>query len=680
MPSLVTSAKVFVSSPSDVGEERIAVIRAVERVNRLPHVREKYVLQPFRYEEIAPQIGDEPQVVVDRACEVGECYFVICLLWQRMGTPFVHPVSQERFLSGTHYEFISAFRAREESDGRYPHVLLYRKLAGNSDDFDSGQAKLVDNFFGSLEGENAEIKALYSGFESVDQFENEIFQHLLEILHSNPPKSEPECDLPKIVEEDRRLDVAVPMTASVQDVVEVWVKVSLSDSVGLKQELPDQPEFAGAPAKDDAREKFMAVAFEKDSKTEKLLPLPTEVSVRTTDFEVLDDRRNIELVPGRDSATLVFALRPLAVTSAAIIQITVRTKSMHSEHWIENSSMVRRVKLTGSSSDVQPQTPAITSTKMDEAVTSDEPGKPTDCSVNASQSMPPSSSAPVFSPDSGVSGKTRSSNLLKVAAIVLPVLLLGFFVASSFWIQAPKVALHPVNQRSSIEFAVEEIREMKTGFQSRVSDYTAVLVKKERIAGELGDRDIVKLKVNPAANDLDSLRLYTRHNARAIRGQEQIWSPEYDGRVAFHERGGALPIRTRYVDPAGFISMRSNLYPITEWGIEKMIDRLQIKLATIEDFSNYAVHRKDGAVNGKEVEIVTIEAKQNHAAPKFYRLKYYIDKEYGFATGYELFDKPDKENAHPSLLEQYFYSDVKTNVGLTDLDFDVTNPEYAFPK
>ena len=111
-----------------------------------------------------------------------------------------------------------------------------------------------------------------------------------------------------------------------------------------------------------------------------------------------------------------------------------------------------------------------------------------------------------------------------------------------------------------------------------------------------------------------------------------------------------------------------------------MIDRLQVKLATIEDFSNYTVRRKDGAVNGKEVEIVTIEAKQNHAAPKFYRLKYYIDKEYGFATGYELFDKPDKENAHPSLLEQYFYSDVKTNVGLTDLDFDVTNPEYAFPK
>ena len=210
MPSLVTSAKVFVSSPSDVGEERIAVIRAVERVNRLPHVREKYVLQPFRYEEIAPQVGDEPQVVVDRACEVGECYFVICLLWQRMGTPFVHPVSQERFLSGTHYEFISAFRAREESNGRYLHVLLYRKLAENSGDFDSGQVQLVDNFFGSLEGENAEIKVLYAGFESVDQFESEIFQHLLEILHENPPTPIPECHVPKIVEEDRRLDVAVP--------------------------------------------------------------------------------------------------------------------------------------------------------------------------------------------------------------------------------------------------------------------------------------------------------------------------------------------------------------------------------------------------------------------------------------------------------------------------------------
>ncbi len=31
------------------------------------------------------------------------------------------------------------------------------------------------------------------------------------------------------------------------------------------------------------------------------------------------------------------------------------------------------------------------------------------------------------------------------------------------------------------------------------------------------------------------------------------------------------------------------------------------------------------------------------------------------------------------LLESYNYHDVKTNVGLTEADFDTKNPEYSFP-
>jgi len=348
MPTLVTSAKVFVSSPSDVLEERIAVIRAVERINRLPQVREKIVLQPFRYEEIAPSLGVEPQVIVDRACRVGECYFVICLFWNRMGTPFVHPVSQDRYLSGSHYEFITAFKSREESNGGFPHILVYRKLSPDdgSKELDETQARLVEDFFQDFEGESAKYKGLYAGFSSLEEFEREVFFHLLEVLHQNPPIPAPELTIPKIVEEDRRLEVASPSIAGINDVVEVWVKICLANSDGLKRELPDEADFPGTPSKADARDKFMAVAFEQDDRTSKLLPLPTEVEIRTSDFEVLDSKRRVELIPGQDSSTLLFALKPIRSSGTAIVQVFVRTKSMHSENWIENSSMIQRIKLT----------------------------------------------------------------------------------------------------------------------------------------------------------------------------------------------------------------------------------------------------------------------------------------------------------------------------------------------
>ena len=181
---------------------------------------------------------------------------------------------------------------------------------------------------------------------------------------------------------------------------------------------------------------------------------------------MLDDRRNIELVPGRDSATLVFALRPIAVTSLAAVQVTDRTKSMHSEHWIENSSMVRRVKLTSSPASIQPNSQTITSTRIEEAVTFDATEMLPDDSIKdsistpASGSMNPESPSPVISERIDLPVETHSANLFKVAAVVLPVLLLGFFIVSSFWSCASKGELQPDNQRSSIEFTVEEIREM----------------------------------------------------------------------------------------------------------------------------------------------------------------------------------------------------------------------------
>ena len=39
---------------------------------------------------------------------------------------------------------------------------------------------------------------------------------------------------------------------------------------------------------------------------------------------------------------------------------------------------------------------------------------------------------------------------------------------------------------------------------------------------------------------------------------------------------------------------------------------------------------------------------------------------------------PTEPGGQPVLEEEYTYSDIKVNVGLTDLDFDPNNPDYSY--
>ncbi len=62
----------------------------------------------------------------------------------------------------------------------------------------------------------------------------------------------------------------------------------------------------------------------------------------------------------------------------------------------------------------------------------------------------------------------------------------------------------------------------------------------------------------------------------------------------------------------------------------------------------------------------------------FYQVRVYIDQELGLPIRFEAYDWPDGPDAEPVLVEEYSYTDLKVNVGLSDHDFDVSNAGYAF--
>ena len=62
----------------------------------------------------------------------------------------------------------------------------------------------------------------------------------------------------------------------------------------------------------------------------------------------------------------------------------------------------------------------------------------------------------------------------------------------------------------------------------------------------------------------------------------------------------------------------------------------------------------------------------------FHKVLLFIDREHGLPIRFEAYDWPRSPGAAPDLIEEYTYNDLKTNVGLTDRDFDPNNASYSF--
>lgn len=176
---------VFLSSPGDVSEERHRVKRVIERYNGLHSIADRYVLRLLAYEEIAPaEVGKSPQVIVDlHMREASRSDLFICIFGHRMGTPVILEKTGERFLSGTEYEFVDAYR-HNQKHGK-PYILLYRGLKPFPPETNPEQLTTVEAFFKRFEGEQAEFKGLYKTYRSNEEFEDMLFHDIDAAISKN---------------------------------------------------------------------------------------------------------------------------------------------------------------------------------------------------------------------------------------------------------------------------------------------------------------------------------------------------------------------------------------------------------------------------------------------------------------------------------------------------------------
>ena len=137
---------------------------------------------------------------------------------------------------------------------------------------------------------------------------------------------------------------------------------------------------------------------------------------------------------------------------------------------------------------------------------------------------------------------------------------------------------------------------------------------------------------------------------------------------------------TLQLEPTSAQAMEDNRHPITEAGIGPLIETL-LKRWSVElnpEERRILTFRDDMLVGTRRCSM--IESTHPHRRPHFlfHKVRVFIDQELGLPIRFEAYNWPKLPHAESELTEEYSYSDLKLNVGLQEIDFDVANTAYSF--
>ncbi len=218
-------------------------------------------------------------------------------------------------------------------------------------------------------------------------------------------------------------------------------------------------------------------------------------------------------------------------------------------------------------------------------------------------------------------------------------------------------------------------------------DYTARFEKIESDTNhQQMDKTVIRLKTQTRFRSptLDApRRIYMNFSEpSSIRGREVIWRQDlYDGKMAVHEPGFLLSLKTIWLDPNGFLAMQGQKHPISEIGIVKLTEQLLEKGKQDLGNPNLTIHLQiDHIYDDRATHLITITKNPTvHIEGDYQKAEVVFDPERNVVLAFRSYAAPELPSDPPQLIESYSYHDLQMNVGLTESDFDVTNAEYGFP-
>jgi hypothetical protein len=205
-------------------------------------------------------------------------------------------------------------------------------------------------------------------------------------------------------------------------------------------------------------------------------------------------------------------------------------------------------------------------------------------------------------------------------------------------------------------------------------DYEAVFTKRELVGRTMyADQMLIKHRHQPFSV---YLRFVGKNDGREVLYVEN----RNQGKLLAHESPSSLKslVGTISLDPNSPRAMEEGRHPITEIGMQKMIEALIQQWEFETKLADCAVKFYPNAKLG-DIECQVVES--SHAQPrpefKFKMTRLYIDKKTNFPIRVEQWGFP-RPGSEPFVIEEYTYTSIKHDVGLADADFDVRNRSYKF--
>ena len=243
--------------------------------------------------------------------------------------------------------------------------------------------------------------------------------------------------------------------------------------------------------------------------------------------------------------------------------------------------------------------------------------------------------------------------------------------------EAIEEAKHPLDPLMDVAtVALEQI-------DDTVADYTATIVSQVRLNRKLQPEQKMSCKIRHArttGDDQCGLSIYLRF-LKPDPGQEVIWVDGWnDGKLAAH---AIFMGSNRRADlkPDSMFAMMNSLHPVTDIGFRNLLAKILDKGNRDREHGECEVTiKRNLKLAGRKCVMLEVKHPVKRAHFEFHIARIYLDEELEIPIGYEGFLWPKLEGGDPILLEKYFYTDLKLNVGLTDSDFDTANEAYDFPK
>jgi len=180
MPFTATVHRVMIASPGDVQRERDTVRDVLEEWNSVNGAHRRLMLLPLGWEtDIAPEMGDEPQKIINKRI-LKDADLLVGIFWTRLGTP------TSGYASGAVEEIEEHLAAGK------PAMLYFSSAPAQLDAVDPQQYAALKTFKDSCRS-----RGVYEIYTDVGDFRRKFAKHLQIVLNADAFATPNDGDTPK---------------------------------------------------------------------------------------------------------------------------------------------------------------------------------------------------------------------------------------------------------------------------------------------------------------------------------------------------------------------------------------------------------------------------------------------------------------------------------------------------